>query len=495
MSLLEMRNVVKRFGATTALAGVTFRAEAGQVLALIGENGAGKSTLMKVLSGAIAADEGEMLLEGRPYRPAGPLRARAAGVAMIYQELNLAPELSVEDNIMLGREQHSAGLLRRGRQKPIIQDALARLGHADLPLATPVGRLSVGRQQLVEIARALAHQARVIVFDEPTSSLTAADVKRLFAVIRRLREQGVCVIYISHFLEEVREICDRYAVLRDGFSVGAGEVSGASDADLVRLMVGRDVDELFPHTPHTPGEVLLDVDGLTADAAFGGVSFQVRRGEVFGLAGLVGAGRTEVLRAVYGLDAVRGGAVRIGGVRPQRGPKGRIAAGAAVVSEDRKSEGLAQDLSINDNVTLSRLAPYSRFGALALGRRRRAVKELIDQFGVKAASSEQPIGQLSGGNQQKAALARLLHQRADLMLLDEPTRGIDVGAKADVYRWIGRWAAEGKAVLFVSSYLPELLAMCDTIGVMSRGRLKEVRPRSAWTEDEVLAVSLGDVES
>jgi ribose transport system ATP-binding protein len=490
-----MRGIRKRFGATEALRGVSLEVRGGEVLALIGENGAGKSTLMKVLSGAHPADSGEMLLAGQTYAPRSPHDAHRAGVAMIYQELNLAADLSVEDNIMLGREAGRLGLLDRRAQRRKVRDALALLGHAELRPETPVRRLSVGAQQLVEIARALAHEARLVVFDEPTSSLARRDTEHLFAVIGRLRAAGLGVVYISHFLEEVRRVAQRYAVLRDGELVGTGQVADETDARIVALMVGRTVDELFPRVPHKPGETLLRLERLSGRHKPSDVTLEVRRGEIVGIAGLVGAGRTELLRCLFGLDAVRSGAVRVGQVNLAPRPAAAIRAGLGLVSEDRKTEGLAQTRSIADNVTYSRLAPYSRLGWLNLHRRRAAVADWMRRLQIKARSPDEDVARLSGGNQQKVALARVLHQRADVLLLDEPTRGIDVGTKALIYRLIGTLAAEGKGVLFVSSYLPELLAVCDRLAVMSRGRLRDVRPVAEWNEETVMAAAIGGEEA
>ena len=488
--LLAMHEISKRFGATQALARVDLEVGRGEVLALVGENGAGKSTLMKVLSGAHAPDGGRMTLAGAAYAPANPHQARLAGVAMIYQELMLAADLSVEDNVMLGQERHRAGWLRRGEQRRRVRESLDLLGHADLPLTTPVRRLSVGFQQVVEIARALTREAKLIVFDEPTSSLSKHDAERLFAVIGRLKGAGVSVIYISHFLEEIREVADRYSVLRDGRTVGAGRLADVDQRQLVSMMVGRNVDDLFPRVPHAPGETLLSIEELSGQKLPRQASLAVRRGEIVGIAGLVGAGRTELLRCLAALDPVRSGKIRIAGNSPRATPRARLRAGLGLVSENRKEEGLAQGLSIADNLSLSRLGPYSRCGWLNLGRRRRSVDEWMARLKIKARCSQQQVSELSGGNQQKVAIARVLHQQADILLLDEPTRGIDVGTKAEIYRLIGEAAAEGKAVIFVSSYLPELLAVCDRVAVMSRGRLREIRAAADWTEEQVLAVAV-----
>lgn len=489
--LLKMSAIAKRFGATHALRDVTMEVAPGEVHALVGENGAGKSTLMKILSGVYHPDRGEIEFAGRSFRPENPLAARDAGLAIVYQELTLAPHQSVEDNVMLGQEVGHLGWLSRSRQRPRVQAVLDRLGHPELSLDVPVHRLSVGAQQLVEIARALVMNAKLILFDEPTSSLTQRDARRLFDVIRRLKESGIGIIYISHFLEEVREVADRFTVLRDGCSVGSGDLKTTTEQQIISLMAGRSVDELFPRVPHEPGAALLSLANLSGAKLPQDVSFELRRGEILGIAGLVGAGRTELLRCLFGLDPIASGTIRIAGELRMGPPRGMIAAGLGLVSEDRKGEGLAQGQSIADNLTASRLARYARWGFLNLGKRRSVVREWIDRLQVKARSPEQRVADLSGGNQQKVALARVLHQEADVLLLDEPTRGIDVGTKAEIYRLMGEAAAQGKAILFVSSYFSELLAVCDRIAVMARGRLREVRPASEWTEHSLLTAAIG----
>ncbi len=484
--LLSMHGISKRFGATRALKDVSLAVHAGDVLALIGENGAGKSTLMKILSGAHPPDTGRMELAGAAYAPENPHAAHIAGVAMIYQELNLAPDLSVEDNIMLGQECSRWGRLDRTLQRREVARVLDLLGHADLPPEALVGTLPAGTRQVVEIARALVARARVVVFDEPTSSLTQADVLRLFEVIRKLRQSGLGVVYISHFLEEIRAVCNRYTVLRDGEIAGAGDLAGISEADIVALMVGRSVNELFPNVAHQIGDVVLSIEGLGGGRYPQSVNCDLRRGEILGIAGLVGSGRTELLRCLFALDPVRTGTVRLANLTPRASPRARIAAGFGFVSEDRKTEGLAQGRSIADNLTLSRLAPYSRWGWLNLTQRRAAANDWIRRLGIKAGSPDDAVQALSGGNQQKVALARVMHQAADVLLLDEPTRGIDVAAKSEIYRLMGELAAAGKSIMFVSSYAAELLAVCDRVGVMARGRLREVRAACDWTEESIM---------
>jgi ribose transport system ATP-binding protein len=485
-----MTGISKRFGATQALHNVNLEVAEGEVLALIGENGAGKSTLMKVLSGAHRPDSGRMELNGQVYAPPGPHDARLQGVAMIYQELNLAPDLSVEDNIMLGAEVRRLGFLRHGEQRRRVREALELLGHRDLAPTTRVSDLSVALRQIVEIARALVHQARVLVFDEPTSSLNQNDVARLFDVIDRLKRAGHGVVYISHFLEEVRRVADRYAVLRDGENAGEGRIADVSDAAIVSLMVGRTVDQLFPRVEHAPGATILSLQNLSGIGVPDDITLELRRGEILGIAGLVGAGRTETLRCLFGLDPRRSGTVHFHGRRLTLRPKDCIRAGIGLLSEDRKTEGLAQSLSITDNTTLSHLSPFSLAGWLSLGSRRRAVEGWIRHLDIKAQSADQEVAALSGGNQQKVALARMLHQDAEVLLLDEPTRGIDVGTKSSVYRLMGELAAQGRAIIFVSSYLPELMAVCDRIAVLARGKLREVRPTEHWTEEAILACAI-----
>ncbi|MFK8113918.1 MAG: sugar ABC transporter ATP-binding protein [Rubripirellula sp.] len=488
--LLEVSGISKRFGPTQALRDVSLSVQAGEVLALIGENGAGKSTLLKVLSGAHRSDSGSMSIDGSSFCPKGPSDARRSGVAMIYQELNLAPDLSVEDNILLGHPGVGAGLLFRSVQRTIVRQALESVGLHDLLPSAIVGEQSVATQQLIEISRALASNAKIILFDEPTSSLPQKDVARLFEIINRLKHSGIGIVYISHFLEEVREVADSYSVLRDGNNVGEGRIAKVTDDEIVSLMVGRDVDDLFPTVPHTPGEPLVEVSGLQGNPYPRDVSLSLRRGEIFGVAGLVGAGRTELLRSIFALDHLTAGEVSIAGNRVAHSVRNRMNAGFGMLSEDRKGEGLAQDLSIIENTTLGALASYTSCGIINLRRRDEAATTLMKRVEVKAHSGTQAVSELSGGNQQKVAIARILHQQADVLMMDEPTKGIDVGTKAEIYRMMGALAAEGKTIVFVSSYLPELLAVCDRIGVMARGELREVRDANDWTEDEVMATAI-----
>ncbi len=489
---LRLSGICKAFGATKALRGVHLAVQPGEVHALIGENGAGKSTLMKVLSGAHAPDAGSIHLDGLDFKPKDPMDARRAGVAMIYQELNLAPHLSVEENILLGATPHRHGWIRRARLSDLARNALAQLGADDIPLKSPVGSLPIARQQLVEIARSLISRPRVLIMDEPTSSLTRVDAENLFRVIRRLADSGVSIVYISHFLEECQALCSRWTVLRDGESVGHGEMQDTPVQHIIRLMVGRDVSELYPRTLKTLGPVLLQLDSLRGRSKPASASLALRAGEILGVAGLVGAGRTETLRALFGLDDLLDGAVTWDGATDRgQPPSQRLARGMGLLSEDRKGEGLLLNRSISENLLATRLGPLARLGWLLHGRARATARLWMDAMEVKAPSPDTPVGHLSGGNQQKVALGRLLYHQASVLLLDEPTRGIDVGSKASIYRRIGEAARDGKAVLFVSSYLPELLGVCDTIAVMCRGSIVATRPASDWSEHEIIAAALG----
>jgi ribose transport system ATP-binding protein len=492
---LRMTDVGKRFGPTVALDGATFAVGTGEVHALIGENGAGKSTLLNVLGGLLRADRGSIEVEGQPYAPRSPREARARGIALIHQELSLFPHLTVAENVLMGAEPRHRGLLDRTAARRRTQEVLAEFGHASIDPDATVGRLPIAARQVVEICRAVASRARVILMDEPTSSLQRQDVERLFALIRRLAAAGAAVVYISHFLEETREIADGYTVLRDGRSVATGRLAGVSNDELIAQMVGRTVSELYPaRSPVPAGEAAFEVRGLVAPPVVRSASFSIRGGEILGAFGLMGSGRTEMVRAIYGLAPAREGAVHVRGRETAAGgatAAERLAQGIGYVSEDRKAEGLALPMPVADNVTLTRLDTCARAGFVSRGRQWQQAEVQSRAVGVRAASMGQPVRGLSGGNQQKVAVARLLHQDASVLLLDEPTRGVDIGSKAQIYEAIAGAAARGKAVLFVSSYLPELFGLCDRIAVMSRGRLGDARPVSEWTPAAVMEAAIG----
>ena len=503
-ALLEIRDVAKRFGATTALDGVDLTLQAGEVHALIGENGAGKTTLMNILAGAVRPDRGAMQVDGRPYAPAGPGDARRRGLALIHQELCLCPHLSAAENMLLGLEPTRAGWVDRSAAR---RRALTLLEHFGRPTLDPddrVADLPLAAQQVVEICRALAADARIVLMDEPTSSLQREDVDRLFALIRQLAARGIAIIYISHFLEEVREIASRYTVLRDGRSVHHGRITDTSNDQLIAHMVGRPALTPRPPLPCPPlrsgegerneGNVIVAVHDVAAPPLLKQASFELRRGEVLGIAGLMGSGRSELVRALFGLEPRASGRIDVGGRQvPVSGasPARRLAQGFGYLSEDRKREGLALTLSVADNLTATRYAACSPgWGWLDLARQRTAAEKWIEALHIRGAPG-QPVRALSGGNQQKVVVGRLLHQDAEVLLLDEPTRGIDVGSRAQIYEAIARCVAQGKAVLLVSSYLPELFGVCDRLAVMSRGRLSPARPIEQWTPETVLATAIG----
>jgi ribose transport system ATP-binding protein len=496
MSVLRLTNIAKRFGPTVALDGVDLELRKGEVHALIGENGAGKSTLMNIIVGVLRPDRGHMEIDGGPYAPTSPLDARLRGIALIHQELSLAPHLSVAENILMGIEPARWGWLDRDAARRKTLEVLESFHHPEIHPDRRVANLPLAARQVVEICRALAARANIILMDEPTSSLQRDDVEHLFALIRRLRDEGISVIYISHFLEEVREIADSFTVLRDGQSISTGTLEKVTNDQLIAQMVGRPVQNLFPpHKRERAGEILLEVRDLTAPPELKHASFQIRRGEILGIAGLMGSGRTELVRALFGLALPRSGTiiVRSKSLSAHGGtPSRRLLQGIGYLSEDRKGEGLPLALSVADNTTLTRFSSVARWGWLDRAKQRRQSERWINELGIKARTPQQLVRTLSGGNQQKVVIARLLHQDADVLLLDEPTRGIDIGSKAQIYETIARCAAENKAILMVSSYLPELFGLCDRIAVMSRGRLSPARNVSEWTPQSVMEAAIGE---
>ncbi len=496
-AVLRVEGIAKRYGATVALDGVNLEVQAGEVHALIGENGAGKSTLMAVLAGAVRADDGAMQLGGAPYAPATTHDARRRGVALIHQELSLCAHLTVEENVLLGGELSRRGVIDRRRSRERARALLEELPHPEIRPGRRVSELSLPARQIVEVCRALAADARVVLMDEPTSALQGADVERLFALVRRLASRGIAIVYISHFLEEVRQIANRYTVLRDGRSVDAGSIAATTNEQLITSMVGRSPTGLYPVRQRAEApEVALAVHALSAPPRLKHASFELHRGEVLGIAGLLGSGRTELVRALFALDAAAGGTIThhrhttdATTLRTNR----QVRDGFGYLSEDRKGEGLALPMSITDNLCASRpLVAMPRLGILDMGAQVASARTWMRDLRVRARAPTQPVRALSGGNQQKVAIGRLLHQGADILLLDEPTRGIDVSAKADVYEIIARRAEAGCAVLVVSSYLPELFGLCDRLAVMHRGRLGDARRVAEWTPEGVLSAAIGN---
>jgi ribose transport system ATP-binding protein len=490
---LLARDVSKAFGPTRALDAVALSVREGSIHALLGENGAGKSTLMKILAGAERADSGTLMLDDLGYAPRSPSAARARGVAIVYQELSLCPDLTVLENVLLGVESHRLGWISRAASEARVQRAfepMTRSGRP-FPLDARVGELSTAEQQLVELGRALAHAApKLLILDEPTSALGHDDVERLFDVLRGLQRSGLAVVYISHFLEEVRRIADDYTVLRDGRSVERGALGSVSNEALVASMAGESVGPALRRA-RTPGTSLLTLRALAGQRLPVNVSLELRRGEVLGIAGLVGSGRTELLRAVFGLDRVRSGEVRVGAFSRPANPQQRLRQGVGLLSEDRKGEGLATALPLAHNLTLSRLEPLRRRGFLSPRAERQLARTWVTRLGIRCRDVEQPVGELSGGNQQKVALARLLYHDVEVLLLDEPTRGIDVRSRQEVHQMIDALCAQGKAVLLVSSQLSELLAVCDRIAVLQRGVLGPARPAGELDEASLLLAAGG----
>jgi rhamnose transport system ATP-binding protein len=492
-TLLRATNVSKSFAGVHALQGVSFELRPGEVHALVGENGAGKSTLIKIITGAHQADEGILEVNGRIVAENSPLISRSLGIAAIYQQPALFPDLTVAENIALGLERRGGWrVIRWGERRRRARVLLDRIGAAIDPDAV-VSDLTMPEQQLVEIARALGADARILIMDEPTASLSEREVERLFRVIRDLRERGVGIIYISHRLNELFQVADRVTVLRDGRLVETRSIADVDRAELIRLMVGREITAVFPKQEVPLGDVVLDLRGVGCrESGVHSVSLTVRAGETVGLAGLVGAGRTELARVLFGLTPADSGEIRLCG-RPVviDSPARAVKLGLAYVPEDRRRHGVILDLPVAPNTSLAILKRISTLGWLDFGSERDLAASFVKRLGIKVASHGAPVGDLSGGNQQKVAVARWLATDPAVLILDEPTQGIDVGAKAEIHRLMGELAARGLAILMISSELPEILGMSDRIAVMHAGTIAAVLDRAEATQEKVLAVALG----
>ena len=490
--LLAVQGVSKNFSGVQALADVDLTLLPGERLAVIGENGAGKSTLMKILAGVLPSDRGRIRLRGRPIEIRSVKDALEHGIALIHQELNLAPNLDLGANIFLGREPRRGLLIDRSRIRRQSVRYLEMVG-LDLSPGRLVSSLSIGQQQLVEIAKALAVDARILIMDEPTSSLSQHETLRLFEVIRDFKDRGVSVIYISHRLGEVQNLADRVEVLRDGENAGALEREEISHDRMVRLMVGRDISQFYHHLDRQPGPPILEVEELCTGAyPKNPLSFHVRGGEIVGVAGLVGAGRTGVLQTLFGINPPLSGRIEVSGkgLRPGR-PLEAIRAGIALVPEDRKGQALILDMALRVNLSLVRLRRDQRFGFLDMGREADLVDQTIGRLSIRCQGSEQPVKYLSGGNQQKVVLGRWLAMDPSVLLLDEPTRGVDVGSKEEIYRLIEQLAARGVAVLFVSSEMEEILGLPDRVLVMHQGSITGELARDELSEERIMELATG----
>jgi ribose transport system ATP-binding protein len=491
--LLRMRGISKRYPGVIALENVDFDVLPGEVHALVGENGAGKSTLMKILAGAELRDEGEILISGKPAPIHSPQDAMGLGINIIYQEFNLVPHLSAAENIYLGREPGAAipGFINFRKLYGDAQSVMDSLG-VPVDVRSEVSRLSVAQQQMVEIAKATSRNSLIIAMDEPSATLTEHELQNLFELIKKLRSQGVGIIYISHRLEEIFGICDRVTVLRDGHHIGTMRIQDTNREEIIRMMVGRELKESIPKRPSPRGEPLLEVRGLTRKGVFEDITFTVHRGEVLGIGGLVGAGRTEVARAIFGADPVDAGEMTFNGKRFRpRSPGDAIDTGIGLVPEDRKSLGLILNMVVRENTTLAHLDALTMLGFVSRRKEREVSEGYTRDLRIRTPSIEQEVKNLSGGNQQKVVLAKWLFTQSQLLIFDEPTRGIDVGAKVEIYELMNDLVAKGAAILMISSELPELLGMSDRILVMHEGRLAGELPRSEATQERVMHLATG----
>ncbi|WP_345801314.1 sugar ABC transporter ATP-binding protein [Microbacterium sp. AZCO] len=492
---LELRRVVKSFGPVVALRSGTLTLRPGSIHALIGENGAGKSTLVKIVAGLYRRDAGEFLLHGEPVDFTSTAQSKAAGIAVIYQEPTLFPDLSVTENIFMGRQPtNRLGRIDRKAMRVETQQIFQRLGVSIDPDRVTEG-LSIADQQIIEIAKAISLDATVLIMDEPTAALSGVEVERLFAVARSLRDEGRALLFISHRFDEVFALCDTVTVMRDGAYVGTTPIAETTVDELVRQMVGRDVTELFPKLPSKAGDVVLEVEDLTRTGVFRDISFTLRAGEIVGLAGLVGAGRSEVARAVFGVDAYDSGRVRLHGKPLAKGdPRVATARGLALVPEDRRKQGLVLDEGVTRNITLAIRSKLSKWGLIWGGLENRAAEVWASRLEVKTAALDAEAGTLSGGNQQKVVLGKWLSTEPTVLIVDEPTRGIDVGTKAEVHRLLSQLAQEGLAILMISSELPEVLGMADRVLVMREGRLTGEFTREEATPETVMFAATADEE-
>jgi len=497
-TILSVRGISKSFPGVQALSGVDFELRFGEVHALVGENGAGKSTLARIIAGVAAPDAGRMELLARQYKPSGRTDAEAHGVRIVMQELNLISTLTVAENVCIERLPSRLGFINYRKLNSTARAVMEKVGLGDIDPSTPVGLLGVGRQQMVEIAAGLSAlgACRVLALDEPTASLTDSEIELLFTQIEKLKAAGVGIIYISHRIEEVMRIADRLTILRDGAVILTDSTDRLSIDQIVRAMVGRDLGhEHFRDAGKAAGEPALRVVGLNRGGKVRDVCFEVHRGEILGVAGLMGSGRTETMRAIFGADRADSGDIFLAGSNTPariRSPRDAVRSGIALLTEDRKEQGLLAGLAVRANITLTRLKDLARLGWISNSKERTVAEHYVKALAVRCRSGEQNVGELSGGNQQKVVIAKWLYRDCDILIFDEPTRGIDVGAKFEIYRMLGKLADEEKAIVFVSSDLKELMAVCSRIMVMSAGRVAATFERGQWTQEKIMAAALSE---
>ena len=487
---VTMKGISKSFGPVRVLDGVDFSVAGGEIHALVGENGAGKSTLMKIMSGAYTTDGGSILIDGEAVTIRSTRDAEALGIAIIHQELNMIPQLSVMDNLFLGREPNHFGVIERGRMHEDAASWLSKVGASRIDVNRNAETLSIGLQQLVEIAKTLSLNTRVLIMDEPTASLTDREIDTLFGIMRDLRSRGVGIVYVSHRMEEIFKICDKVSVLRDGHFIAERAVAETGFDEIVKMMVGRELKERFPKRESPPGAVRFKVEDLADEGHVSGIHFEVRAGEVLGIAGLIGSGRSEILNTLFGVNRRTAGQVLLDDKSLSiKRPADAIAAGIGFVTEDRKSQGLVLGLSLRENTMLAHLEKYAPWGIVNRKAEKTAVKKLMDELQIRARDSKLEVKSLSGGNQQKVVFAKWLVEPPKVLLLDEPTRGVDVGGKAEIYHTINRLAAAGTAIVMVSSELPEVLAMSDRILVMREGRQAAMFDAKAVSQEQIMAAA------
>lgn len=492
--LLEMRNITKDFPGVKALDNVSFSLKSGEVHAIAGENGAGKSTLIKILAGAEQMTSGEIFISGEKVDIAGPLQAKKLGISVIYQEFDLIPHLSVAENIFLGREPRKGPFIDWTRLYTQATEALERLG-IDLSVRAPVEKLSVAQKQMTEITKAVSTDARIIVMDEPSATLTLRELAHLFDLVRTLKDRGVSVIYISHRLEELFDIADRVTVLRDGRLVTTSPVSEITRDKLVKQMVGRDLTRDYPRRTHTLGKEILSVNSLSREGSIDNISFSMREGEILGITGLVGSGRTEIARAIFGADAIDAGEIRVAGKKVViRNPRDAIRAGISLATEDRKEQGLVLGMSVRENITLANLDALSTRGFVNRRSETDEALRLVESLAIKTPGLEQRVRNLSGGNQQKVVLAKWLFTDSRVVIFDEPTRGIDVGAKQELYRLMNDLAQQGVGIVMISSELPEVLGMSDRILVIHEGNIRAELSWEEATQEIIMSYATGMTE-